>query len=86
MIMKDRGIIIGACVNNQVSFEEEIIELRNLCEACSIEIVDQMVQNVTGIHPKTYLGSGKVNEFFTYRFAKRRNPLCHGRSEFNLLR
>lgn len=62
MIMKDRGIIIGACVNNQVSFEEEIIELRNLCEACNIEIVDQMVQNVTGIHPKTYLGSGKVNE------------------------
>lgn len=63
--MLEKGIIVGVNVNEQDSFEEEMVELKNLCEACNIEVVDQMVQNAKSIHPKTYVGTGKLEELAT---------------------
>ena len=42
MKMRKRGIIVGININNKNNFEESIIELKNLCIACDIEIVGEM--------------------------------------------
>lgn len=63
MIKMDKAIIIAVNTNNPIEkFNEELTELKNLCEACEIEIVDQIIQNLDKINPSTYLGKGKVDE------------------------
>ena len=61
-MMLAKGIIVGVNIVEQESFRDEMVELKNLCEACNIEVVDQMVQNARTIHPKTYVGTGKLEE------------------------
>ena len=58
--MRKRGIIVGININNKNNFEESIIELKNLCIACDIEIVGEMEQNLKKINPTFYMGSGKI--------------------------
>lgn len=60
--MLAKGIIVGVNIEEQNSFQEEMLELKNLCEACEIEVVDQLIQNARSIHPKTYVGTGKLEE------------------------
>lgn len=60
--MKQTGIIVGVNVNNHEYFKEEMVELKNLCDACDINIVGDLVQNAKSIHPKLYLGKGKLEE------------------------
>ena len=60
--MRKRGIIVGININNKNNFEEAIIELKNLCIACDIEIVGEMEQNLKKINPTFYMGSGKIEE------------------------
>ena len=43
-------------------FNEELSELIKLCEACEIEVLDTLTQNLSRINPNTYIGSGKVQE------------------------
>ncbi|MCI7204707.1 MAG: GTPase HflX [Clostridium sp.] len=62
MKMRKRGIIVGININNKNNFEESIIELKNLCIACDIEIVGEMEQNLKKINPTFYMGSGKIEE------------------------
>ena len=60
--MRKRVIIVGININNKNNFEESIIELKNLCIACDIEIVGEMEQNLKKINPTFYMGSGKIEE------------------------
>ena len=60
--MRKRGIIVGININNKNNFEESIIELKNLCISCDIEIVGEMEQNLKKINPTFYMGSGKIEE------------------------
>ncbi|MCU7200248.1 GTPase HflX [Turicibacter sp. H121] len=60
--MIKKGIIVGININNKNNFEESIIELKNLCIACDIEIVGEMEQNLKKINPTFYMGSGKIEE------------------------
>ena len=60
--MRKRGIIVGININNKNNFDESIIELKNLCIACDIEIVGEMEQNLKKINPTFYMGSGKIEE------------------------
>lgn len=60
--MRKRGIIVGININDKNNFEESIIELKNLCIACDIEIVGEMEQNLKKINPTFYMGSGKIEE------------------------
>ena len=41
-------------------FYEE--ELKSLCEACHIEVVDVVIQKLEKINPATYIGKGKIEE------------------------
>ena len=60
--MRKRVIIVGININNKNNFEESIIEFKNLCIACDIEIVGEMEQNLKKINPTFYMGSGKIEE------------------------
>ena len=40
-------------------FEEE---LKSLCEACHIEVIDDVIQKLEKINPATYIGKGKIEE------------------------
>ena len=60
--MRKRGIIVGININNKNNFEESIIELKNLCIACDIEIVGKIEQNLKKVNPTFYMGSGKIEE------------------------
>ena len=64
--MKQRGIIVGVNINNIDNFEESMIELKNLCEACNIEVVGEVTQNSKKVNSTFYIGSGKVDELIAY--------------------
>lgn len=59
----DKGIIVGVnYAQNNNLFLNEMKELRLLCEACNIEIVDEITQNLQEQNIKTYIGKGKLDE------------------------
>ncbi|MDD4000066.1 MAG: GTPase HflX, partial [Bacilli bacterium] len=59
----DRALLIAVNNGNNIKeFNEEILELKSLCLACDIEIVDQVIQNLNRTNPNTYLGKGKIEE------------------------
>ncbi|HNZ50455.1 MAG TPA: GTPase HflX [Bacilli bacterium] len=60
---KNRILIVGVNTNpTSPVYHEEIAELVNLCEACDLEVIDTITQNLEQINPQTYLGKGKLDE------------------------
>ena len=39
-----------------------MVELKNLCESCDMEVVGQITQNLDSINKASYVGSGKIEE------------------------
>lgn len=61
--MIEKAIIAAVNITSEnQNIEYELDELRNLCAACDIEVVDAIVQNVNHIHPTFYMGRGKLEE------------------------
>ena len=59
----EKAIIIGVnTLSEDYVFLDEIEELKNLCLACDVEIVDVITQNLNYINPSTYVGKGKIEE------------------------
>jgi len=57
----DKAILVA--VNDQnLNLSEEIEELKSLCYACGIEIIDEVIQNLDRPNPTTYVGKGKLEE------------------------
>ena len=51
----EKAIIIGVnTLSEDYVFLDEIEELKNLCLACDVEIVDVITQNLNYINPSTY--------------------------------
>ena len=63
----EKVIIIGVKLDEILvdDFNDELSELKNLVEACDMEVVDTMYQNLPYINKATYVGSGKVEEIKT---------------------
>lgn len=57
-----RAILVGLNVGNDKEFEDSMQELENLAEACEMEVVAILSQNLATPNPATYIGSGKVGE------------------------
>ena len=58
-----KGIIVGVNTSrDDKSFRNEMKELSSLCEACNIEIVEEVTQNLDEQNIKTYIGKGKIEE------------------------
>ncbi|WP_214626295.1 GTPase HflX [Paenibacillus agaridevorans] len=59
---KQKAIIVGVQLKNGADFEYAMTELRNLADACYIEVVDELSQKADRINPTHYIGTGKIQE------------------------
>ena len=44
--MSDKAIIVGVNVQDQENFDHSMIELANLAQACEIEVIERVDQNL----------------------------------------
>jgi GTP-binding protein HflX len=63
----ERAVLVG------IESEEDLIELRELAQACNVETVDAILQKKHKIDPALYIGSGKAEEIGIIRQALRAN-------------
>lgn len=59
---QQKAIIVGVELQNQTDFPYSMQELRNLAAACYIDVVDELSQKASRIHPSQYIGTGKIQE------------------------
>lgn len=59
---KTKVLIVGVNVNHDPDFENGLLELENLAEACDMEVVGVETQNISQVHTGVYIGKGKVEE------------------------
>lgn len=57
-----KAILVGVNLNNQGDFAYSMEELANLTEACDVEVVGQVTQNLQRVNPSHYIGTGKIEE------------------------
>lgn len=57
-----KAILVGVQTGNDEIFNYEIKELANLAEACNIDVLDTVTQNLPKPNLATYVGSGKLFE------------------------
>ena len=62
MNLEKKAILVGYKTPDNLSFEYEMEELRLLCEAIDIEVIDSITQSGDSINIKTYLRKGKMDE------------------------
>lgn len=59
---KQTAVTVGVDLDGKPQFAYSMEELRNLAEACSVEVVGEMSQKMNRINPTHYMGTGKVQE------------------------
>lgn len=57
-----KAIIVGVCIHSEDIFNYEMKELASLCEACNIDVIKSIVQNLDSFNLAYYCGSGKIEE------------------------
>lgn len=60
--MIDKALLVGSFMDNEDDFLYSMEELKNLAKTCNLDVVDTLAQKIKDVNPKTYLGSGKVEE------------------------
>ncbi|TWT04207.1 GTPase HflX [Planococcus sp. CPCC 101016] len=64
--LQERAVIVGVQLQKDLHFTYGMEELHNLAEACNVEVVGEVTQNLDRINPSHYVGSGKVEEIKTF--------------------
>jgi GTP-binding protein HflX len=59
---RQKAVIVGVNLNNDKDFINSMEELSSLAEACDIEVVGEVTQNLNVINTAHYLGKGKIYE------------------------
>lgn len=62
MKARERALLIGVNINNQINFEGSMEELKNLTAACDLEAAGMLTQKLKSVSTAYYIGSGKVKE------------------------
>lgn len=62
MEQREKAILVGVNLNHQPDFDYSMEELRNLTDACDIEVGGEIVQNLQRINKSHYVGTGKIDE------------------------
>lgn len=57
-----KAVLVGVNLNHEKDFEYSMEELDNLTEACDIEVVASLTQNLPKVNPSHYIGTGKIQE------------------------
>lgn len=60
--MMQRAILVGIDLNSDPNFEYSVEELKNLAEACNVEVVGLLTQKLERVNSACYIGTGKVAE------------------------
>lgn len=61
--MKSKAILVGVNLNNPLEdFSYSMQELANLAEACDVQVLGEMTQNLNQLNKSHYIGTGKVQE------------------------
>ncbi|RCX16500.1 GTP-binding protein HflX [Fontibacillus phaseoli] len=60
--LQQKTILVGVNLNHQDDFEYSMEELANLAEACDIEVLATLTQNLVKINSSHYIGTGKIEE------------------------
>ncbi|MGE8081539.1 GTPase HflX [Peribacillus loiseleuriae] len=63
--LQQKAVLVGVNINNNRDFAYSMEELANLAEACGVEVVGEMTQNLQRVNSSHYIGSGKVDEVKT---------------------
>ncbi|MBW7475872.1 GTPase HflX [Paenibacillus oenotherae] len=58
----NKAVIVGVNVQDRPDFAYSMEELRNLADACNIDVAGELTQKVAKINSSQYLGTGKVVE------------------------
>ena len=58
----ERALLVGIQLNNGEDYALSLEELENLANACEMEVVGIVEQNLSDIHKAFYIGTGKVEE------------------------
>ncbi|MFE6708133.1 GTPase HflX [Bacillus thuringiensis] len=61
-----RAVLVGVNVGNEDDFPYSMEELTNLAEACDVEVIGQVTQNLQRVNPSHYIGKGKIEEVAAY--------------------
>lgn len=61
-----RAVLVGVNLGNEDDFAYSMEELTNLAEACDVEVIGQVTQNLQRVNPSHYIGKGKIEEVATY--------------------
>ncbi len=59
---RDRVILVSVTTKSRFTAEESVAELEELANSAGVVVLDRLIQRRRAIHPKTVLGSGKLNE------------------------
>lgn len=60
--LQQKAVLVGVNLNHQDDFEYSMEELANLAEACDIEVVATLTQNLVKVNTSHYIGTGKLQE------------------------
>ncbi len=60
--LQERVILVGVSEQEQDDAKDSLMELAELAQTAGAEVVGTVIQNLAGIHPGTYVGSGKLEE------------------------
>lgn len=63
---RERALLLGVNLNDGEDFERSMTELANLAEACNMEAVGMITQNLPQLHSALYMGKGKLQEVAAY--------------------
>ena len=58
----ERALLVGMNLNNGEDYKLSLEELENLANACDMEVVGVIEQNLPEVHKAFYIGTGKVEE------------------------
>lgn len=65
-MIQQQAILVGVHLQDDTRFDVSMKELESLAEACDIEVVGTMSQNLEKVNNSHYIGLGKVSEVAAY--------------------
>lgn len=59
---RERALLVGVDIGEEVDFERSMEELKSLAEACNMQVVGVITQKMAMVNKALYVGTGKVAE------------------------
>ena len=59
---RERALLVGVDIGEEVDFDRSMDELKSLAEACNMQVVGLITQRMAAVNKALYVGTGKVAE------------------------